>query len=339
VQIVYLTARPEVLAETVGHVRYHMPFIDEVVAVTPARLAERVGAIGGVTVLTDEEVTGSSASTIAAWDHTTRNFALRRAMVAHPVVAERFVMADDDNRPLQPIDRSVFVDGRDRVRNYWFTELDGWRRDETPFDQGLTHALLVLRQRGVERPLAFASHMPQLIDRDLFGEIMASVADAAARYPLDEWSVYFNLGRQLAPERFAPPEPFVTLGWPRFPGEWPQVVPPAGFLFENHHPELYEPGGLFEGLPSVLVAETAEQDSLEKAVRWYRFGLGVDRLDVDDDIDNPYTQGRAHRRAFLRGVRSMRKVVEYATRTEQHALADLTGRVRRLEQRLDELDD
>ncbi|MGI9601481.1 MAG: hypothetical protein ACR2QE_06340 [Acidimicrobiales bacterium] len=336
-QIVYLTARPSVLAQTLDHVGHYMPFIDQVVAVCPAAAADAVATISGIEVITDEHLTGQSAATIAAWDHTTRNFRLRAAMADHPVIAEEFVMADDDNRPLQAIDRSFFTDNRGRTRNYWFTELDAWKRDETPFDQGLTHALLVLRQLGVDRPLAYASHQPQLIDRALFGEAVGRVMATASRYPLDEWSIYFNLARAGAPERFAPPEPFVTLGWPQFPGEWLHMVPPAGYLFENHHPELYQPGGLFEGLPTDLVPETADADNLEKAVRWHRFGLALGRLDIDDAVTNPYTQGKPHRRAFMRGTRSLRKVVEYATIAEREALTDLTGRVRRLEQRLDEL--
>ena len=338
-QIAYLTARPDVLAETLVHVRHHMPFVGEVVAVAPSRLTRAVSAVDGVRALTDEEVTGATTAEIEQWDHTTRNFRLRRAMAHHPAIEDHFLMADDDNRPLQAIDESVFVDGQGRTRNYWFTELDAWNRDETPFDQGLTHALLLLRQRGVERPLAYASHMPQLIDRALFARITDSVADAADRYPLDEWSVYFNLARHTEADRFAPPEPFVTLGWPRFPGEWPHLVPPGGYLFENHHPELYQPGGLFEGLSSTLDPATAEADSLEKAVRWHRFGLAVHRLEFDDGVDNPYTQGKAHRRAFFRGTRSLRKVVEYATLGQRHALTALTGRVRRLEERVDRLDD
>ena len=70
-QIAYLSARPELFAETLGHVRHFAPFLDDVVVVVPERLATEFEGLA--TVLTDEAVTGRPASELSAMAHTTRN--------------------------------------------------------------------------------------------------------------------------------------------------------------------------------------------------------------------------------------------------------------------------
>ncbi len=340
-QIVYLTNRPAVFHQTLSHVAHYMPFVDDIVAVSPASEAMAVAQAAhpacAVTVLTDEEIAvaaGIDIEHLKATDHTSRNYLIRTAMLQHDAIAAEFIMADDDNRPLQPLTVDTFRTPDGRARRYFFYELDGWQRDETPFDQGLSNTLLVLRRLGLERPLAYASHMPQLIDRELFKQVALQVQDASARYPVDEWSMYFNLGPELAPHRFAPPEPFVTLGWPQFPGEWPTQVRPANYLFENHHPELYRERGLFAGLNPELHLDTAEAENLEKAVRWHRLDLAVRRLEFPDDIDNPWIAGQRSRKAFFKSARAVKKLVDYANLDDRASIADLTGRVRMLEDRL-----
>ncbi len=333
VQIAYLSARPALFHETLEYVRHHLGFIDDIVVVTPSGLAHQMAG-DDITVLTDEDVLGDRHAAVTGSDHTTRNYHLRVAMAAHDALADEFVMSDDDARPLRTCGPDIFRIG-ERTRNYFFYELDAWGRDETPFDQGLTHALLVLRQAGIPRPLAYASHHPQLIDKALFVETTGRYSAAAEKYPLDEWSIYFNTARDVAPERFAEPEAFVTLGWPQFSGEWPHQIAPADYLFENHHPELYADDGLFAGLPSMLDIDGAEAHALEKAARWHRFGLAVQRLEFPDDVANPWTQGKASRKLFFRGTRAVKKVVDYATIDDRTALVELEGRVRRLEDRLD----
>ncbi|NNE74074.1 MAG: hypothetical protein HKN26_10445 [Acidimicrobiales bacterium] len=341
VQMVFLTARPALFAETLAHVRHGLPFIEEVVAICPERTRDAVAAIDdpALVVLTDEAITDAGdAGSVAGLDHTSRNYRLRTTMLEHDAIASQFVMADDDNRPLRVLGPDIFVDDRGRYRNYWFYELSRWRRTLTPMDQGLTNAMLVLQRHGIREPLAYASHMPQIMDRDLFREVAATVADAGATYPLDEWSIYFNLARHLHPDRFAPPERFVTLAWPQFPNEWQHQVAPAAYEFENHYPELYESGALFDGLPTELRPERADADNLEKQRRWHELDIAVRNLEIPDSVTNPWTTGRPHRKLFFRGTKAMRKVVEYATLDDRAAIAGLAGRIRALEDRLDGLE-
>ena len=56
-QIVYLSARPSLLCETLEHVAHFAPFLDDVVVITPEAMRKEVTAIPGVdTVLTDEDL-------------------------------------------------------------------------------------------------------------------------------------------------------------------------------------------------------------------------------------------------------------------------------------------
>ena len=326
-QIVYLSARPELLTETLDHVRHYGPFIDDVVVVTPERLADRFDGVD--TVLTDEAVTGRTRAGLDALDHTTRNYVVRASAVRHESIAETFIMSDDDSRPVVPIDGTTFLDG-DRHRRRWFHTLSSWRRTTTPFDAGQLHTWIILRQLGIPEPLSYASHLPQLIDRDLYVEVATRLEHYAERYPLDEWSSYLNLAPRIEPARFADPEPFVTLGWPSYPGEWPHEVTPPRYVFENHHPELYRDDGLYAGLPTGLDPDTADAVNLEKMMRWHSLDVRVRDLDFPDDVDQPWTTSPARKVAF-KGLRAARSAYRYVALDDRARLSELEGRLRRLE--------
>lgn len=329
-QIVYLSARPELLAETLGHVDHFAPFIDDVVVVAPAALAGRFP--DGVTVLTDEAVSGRSSSDLAALAHTSRNYLLRTSVVAHEAIDDVFIMSDDDSRPIVPVDETTFFDG-DRFRRRWFHSMAAWRRLNSEFDESILATGTILRQMGYEHPLSYACHMPQPIDKAMYGAVAERFAPLAERYPLEEWSTYFTVAPELAPERFAGPEPFATLGWPQYPGEWPHQVSPGRFLYENHHPEMHAPGGLYDGLSTACDPASIEATNLEKIMRWNRLDIQVRELAFPDDVDQPWTTGSAGRRLAFRGLRAARRAYRYVALDDRSRMTELEGRVDRLERR------
>ena len=327
-QIVYLSARPDLLAETLDHVDHFAPFVDGVVVVAPAALADRFPE--GVVVLSDEEVSGRSPADLAAMAHTSRNYLLRTSVVAHDAIDDVFIMSDDDSRPLVPIDEETFLDG-DRFRRRWFHSMTGWRRLNSEFDESILATGTILRQMGYDHPLSFACHMPQVIDKALYADVARRFAPFADRYPLEEWSTYFTVAPDLAPGRFAEPEPFATLGWPQYPGEWPHQVAPGRFLFENHHPEMHEPGGLYDGLPTACDPDTVDATNLEKIMRWNRLDIQVRELAFPDDVDQPWTTGSAGRRLAFQGLRAARRAYRYVALDDRSRMTELEGRVDRLE--------
>lgn len=330
-QIVYLSDRPELLRETLDHVRYFAPFIDDVVVVTPERSANGFDALG--TVLTDEALTGLSSGQLQSMDHATRNSTLRAAVVGHAAIAETFVMSDDDSRPLVPIDRDFFINGEGQHRRRYFYALADWRHSATAFDRSLLHSWIVLRQRGYVDPLAYNSHLPQVIERRLYASVAESLTDVLQKYPVDEWSPYFAIAATLEPDLFADPEPFVTLGWPTYPGEWPHQVIPPQHAYENFHPELYEAGGLYDGLATGCDPDTVEETNLEKIVRWYRLERQVRELDFPDDVDQPWSSPNQGRKLAFRGLKAARSAYRYLNLDERARISELEGRLQRLEKR------
>jgi hypothetical protein len=333
-QIVFLSNRPAVLRETLDHVRHFMPWADDVVVLGPASTLAALGDEDITGVAEEDLLDAAERSRLAGTDHSSRNLALRLALAGSGALHDVYLQSDDDYRPLKPIDPSFFVDDG-RYVGYVSYDLALWRRNETSFD-GTQHASYqALSYLGCEH-LSYASHMPMAMDRRIFVEAFDAVARLSDSMQFCEWTIPYNYGRRHHPDLFAESRPFVTMCWPRFPHEWPFWVRPPEYAFENFYPELYEPGGLFDGIPTALDPEQAERHAFEKMLRWYRFDLDAGHLHFPTDVDNPWlgdagtNAGRA-RRAFFSALRPMRRAYEYLALEERTQLSELAGAISRLE--------
>ncbi|MEO6206068.1 MAG: hypothetical protein ABIO67_11905 [Mycobacteriales bacterium] len=293
-QIVVLSARPAMLAGTLRHVRAHLAFIDRVLVVTPVRLRSQLP--DDVEVVTDEELLGAAGPT----DHSHRNYALRAALATSSAVDDVFLSADDDNRPLVDLPETTFL--RDGLyRRYTFAHLDDWGMRATSYDICLQNSRALLGLHGFPR-LAYAAHQPQIIDKALLAEVVAVFASAAARHPLDEWATYFNTAGALHPERFAEPEPYLTLGWPEDSSTWQPLLDPGALVFENCFLEHYRPGEVFDGIDP---DDTTYDTAVDKVVRWRDYELAVmtgDRLPALATPGSPGGVGKALRRVRTAAV-------------------------------------
>jgi hypothetical protein len=295
VQIVYLSARPDVLAQTLPFVARHLPFIDRALVITPSRLSKDMRALG-LEVVTDEELLGPLQLT----DHARRNYALRAALGTCDLADECFLSADDDNRPLVELPESTFLrDGR--YRRYSFGWLDDWETRTTSFDASNLAARQVLALHGFPRR-SYGSHMPQVVDKALLAEVVELMAVASERHPLCEWATYLNVAGALHPERFEAPEPYLTLGWPDDSSTWQATLDPAALHFENFLPQHYLPGQVFEG---IAPGDTSYDAAVDKVVRWRRYELEVlngERLPALAQGVGPGALGGALRRARTKTV-------------------------------------
>ena len=324
-QIAYLSTRPDILAETLGYVRHFMPWLTDVVVVTPRRMVAAFSALGDLTVVADEDLVPAGTD-LAALDHQSRNFALRVGLCRSGAVDDVFLCSDDDYRPLKAITEDRFLvagpDRRSQLVGYTFYDLLDWTYDTSEFDRGQHNTLQLLAYLGAEQK-SYASHMPQAIDR----ELMIAAADVAHRLapsvPVDEWAIHYNLGRQLDPARFADPRPYLTLGWPQYPNEWRRAVIPAEYAFENFYPELYQAKHLYAGLRTAFDATRVEQDAVEKLLRWRRLDMAVRRLEMPDDLVVPWTGNSRLRRAYFAGLRPARKTLDYLLLGERANTDDL----------------
>lgn len=328
-QVAYLSNRPAVLAETLAYVRHFMPWITQAVVLTPAPDEVRAATSAldlEVVVLHDRDVLAEGESVPDS--HSARNAFLRRALARRGPLDDVFVQSDDDYRPLKPAGPELFVDG-ERLVSYYFYELAWWRRNESTYD-GVQHSsYLALSYLGAPTR-AYASHMPQAIDRQLFLQAFDEAERISGGSEFCEWTLPLNHGRLVAPGRFAEPRVFRTMGWPQYPHEWPYWQRPEDLTFENFYPELYLPGHLFAGISTALDPHAPERQAFEKLSRWHRFDLEAGRLRFPAGVANPWETSRG-RRAFFGLARRVRKVYEYAALEERTQLTELAGTVARLE--------
>jgi len=317
VQIVYLSNRPSVLAGTLRSVARCQPWVDHAVVCAPAGQHRAIEAESApvwphrLTLLDEEELTGLDAAAIAALGHVERNVTLRRAMVEGGHTDDTFLLSDDDYRPLTTIPLTDYVADDGRHHGFWFYALEPWPSDQTSYDQAQIRTLGVLQLLDMPT-LAYGSHMPQIMTVDGWRRAFEASDSVGGGALVDEWSLYFNVGRAETPERFAEPRPFRTLAWPQWPHQWPFFVRPEPIRFENHYPEHEAPGGLFADLGTV----DTDADALERIVAWRQAEVAIAELRFDPAWIDPWTKGQPHRRGAAAAIRAAAKVRKYASFTD-----------------------
>ena len=261
------------LLETLEHVALFMPFIDEALVCVPDKMVDQCTSSSSsvpLQVVSESEILSQNeASKLPLLDHQRRNYLLRTRLIKHQNVNAQFIMSDDDARPLKTVDVSRYFESN-RYHRYYFYDLTQWQSNQTDFDAGQLSTGVILQYNNLPH-LSYASHMPQIIDRDLFIEAAQDFTQYSSEHPICEWSSYFNFASFHYPEKFHEAKPFLTLCWPEHPLAWQQEVVPDRFLFENFTPELYAPRQVFEGLPTEYQSEqTAKNLTVEKVTRWQK---------------------------------------------------------------------
>ena len=275
-QIVYISNRPEILLETLKHVALFMPFIDRALVLVPHALVTRFNienpkvpltVIAESAILTDLEL-----SSLTKLDHQRRNYLLRTKLVANNLIDDQFIMSDDDSRALKPVQQTRFVE-HEKHHSYYFYDMAEWPSSQTEFDAG-QHSTFALLQYHNLPHLSYASHMPQIIDKQLFLTAAEFFKDFSQDHPLCEWSSYFNYAATRHPDRFHAPRPYLTLCWPEHPLAWEQQVRQTEYLFENYTPSCYQRSGPFAGIsddwPDLTSAAKA---NIEKVIRWHEYAI------------------------------------------------------------------
>ncbi len=324
-QILYLSNRPEVFAGTWAHVKAFMPWIESAVVVAPPGLHAQFADDDQVTLVDEQELTGLSGSQLLALDHVPRNVTLRRAAIDASLVGDRFVLSDDDYRPMKPVSESFFADEEGRDIGYYFYDLSRWPGDDTSFDEAQHVTSEVLGYLGAPRK-AYGAHQPQLMRRSWWDEAFEAFDALRSDAMVDEWSLYFNIARWRHPEATGEPRPYRTMCWPPRLHEFPLWVRPAEYAFENFYPEFYQPGNLFDGLSPDLDVDTVGPTSVEKLIRWSDLGRRAERLDFDADLYDPWTKQQVTRTVLFRALRRARQGYGYLTMGSRQDLGELASR-------------
>jgi hypothetical protein len=267
-QLVYISNRPAILNNTMLQVSRYMPFIDSLVVICPGNIKEQFHTPTeniSLLVIPEEEFIENSYHDFNALNHQSKNYWLRTTMIKHETIQPEFIMSDDDSRPIKQIAIDEFKQGG-KYRRYYFYDLDFWYFSSSDFDRGQRITNIILQHYHMEH-LSYASHMPQIINRDIFLEAADFYRSHAVKYPLCEWSTFFNYAAMHYPDFFLSPEQYRTLGWPDYPCTWPYYVRPTRIIFENYYPSMYRKNGLFHGLNELPSPEETDEVTIEKKVR------------------------------------------------------------------------
>ena len=268
-QIVYISNRRDISRETLVYVENLMPFITEAVFVCPGSQVKdfQFNSPIPVRVIDEAFVLGRRLKRFQdSRDHQFKNCLLRLSLAQVADIHDEFIMSDDDNRPMMEIPLS-FYKSSNKYFAYYYYDLKQWSARESDYDVGQHKTFEILEDKGYST-LSYSSHMPQIINKNLLGEVVRAFQDSLDKgAPLDEWSAYFNYGQTVCPERFHPPKPFQTLCWPAFPSDWNYHVRPDGFSFENFYPVLYENNLLFSDLPTCFDGSCHPEITREKIGR------------------------------------------------------------------------
>jgi glycosyltransferase involved in cell wall biosynthesis len=268
-QMVFLSAHPERFELALQAARANLGFIDRVVVLTKPEARDAIAAVAGrhfpnMLVLTDDEVAGDRVPT----DHTARNTWLRKRLYALSAIEPNFLAADEDSLALRPLESAYYQNGDKHTAYYFQEDMATWLAGSpttTSFDRGMRNTWRTLAEAAYPTR-AFASHMPQIVNKSLVNEIFDRFVIAPDGPAYDEWSLYFNVAGQLYRRHFTA-RPYGTLGWPMRPGDWLPEIEPPDLAFENYYPQNYEAadGGMFVGLKP-LGDLAAKSDRAAKAL-------------------------------------------------------------------------
>lgn len=262
-QLVILSARMGMLLETLPFIEHYMRFITEIIVCCPdseaPSLKENYQGRLKLIVLTDSEIL--NGNTMPA-DHTTRNMYLRCLAMKRPELDPVFIISDDDYRPLKPIYLNDYITDNKYISYYCFS-LDKWigtSWNPTSFDRGMKRTADFLQDHHY--PCRhYASHMPQIIDKAVFLEMLEKHPGMDSR-GYCEWCTYFNYLQYAYPANVIS-VPYKTMGWPGSPTDWKLEVAPDEYLFENFYEGNYQKNAIFDGFSTVF-CENTEQENQKK---------------------------------------------------------------------------
>ncbi|MDO5558770.1 MAG: glycosyltransferase family 1 protein [Oscillospiraceae bacterium] len=262
-QIVYLSARPEPLLDTLPFIERFMKFITEMVVCCPDNMAEflKTNYTGRLklTVITDSMLLAGHE---LPEDHSTRNFFLRCLAIQRDEIDNEFIMSDDDYRPLTDITEEVFFSGG-RYNAFYFMDIDNWKHTVTDlFSYDYCHfkTLDFLKCNGYPT-LQYSAHQPQIINKKWYRQMISVHPDITTK-GYDEWSTYFNFCAVRHKQYFRQ-VPYVTLGWPNVGTCWKYSVRNKEYLFENFYESNYDKGRIFYGFSTKYSENIEEQNKLK----------------------------------------------------------------------------
>ncbi len=165
--------------------------------------------------------------------------------------------------PLVPIKPDYFTTKSGAYNAFFMTSIehyvgfisqkyDGNPRN-IPFHNVHRDMLRLLKSLGMPS-LMYASHMPQIFNKDIWREATEFFAPYLDQFIVGEWSTYFNFGQKNYPELFSN-KLYEVMNWPHLDFA---LSSPGEYSFELVYQDdtikcPYSEGQLFFGLPKLYV--------------------------------------------------------------------------------------
>lgn len=266
-QMVYMSAREENLLASLPYVEAFMPFVEEVLVICPVKMATSLNEHyqGKLHIIPIDEGRVLNGRTMPD-DHTYHHYFLRSLAMGLEEIDDDFIMIDDDYRPMKRIETGFFF-GEGRYNAYYCHDLDLWQNVytiPTYYDGNMFRTNAFLKKHCYPN-LNFASHMPQLIHKKWFQDMLAEHPGVEST-GLCEWSSYFGYAIAHYPDRFSV-RPYVALSWPGLVTDWRQLVYPKEYIFENFYNSLYAPGQIYEGMSTEYGERTLQENDQKITLR------------------------------------------------------------------------
>jgi glycosyltransferase involved in cell wall biosynthesis len=294
-QIVYISNRIPEMADTVRHMRRYMPFVNDILVFCPPRMmADFHANLPGARIVDERELLERDPTlfTELKQDHQANhdkiNYLLRKGLASHKLVADEFIMSDDDFRPIRTVEKSFFKPANGIYNAYFMTSIEHYvgfisqKADinprNVPFHNAHRDMLHILKSVGLPS-LMYAVHMPQIINKRILAESTKYFDRWSDRYRFDEWSTYFNFATFNYPDRFRT-KLYETMCWPHL--NFALCVPDK-YTFELIYQDdtiksPYDTGQIFEGIPKYFREDqdTINQEKISRyGRRQLRYHTGV----------------------------------------------------------------
>ena len=239
-QFVFISIDIDNIKTTIKEIDRYIDFIDEYIIITRGDMIEEFKSIKSkyqINIIDENEILGEYQKDFAKRDHVSKNWLLRTSLLNINTLQEQFIMLDDDNIPLKNIDISHFIKNG-KYNAYYFYNLLNWNSFASDYDIGQHNMKTILDKDGYEL-LSYSSHKPQIIDKNIFREVVDKYFEIGLEMPIDEWSMYFNYAISKYPFLFNKSK-FDTLNWPGNVSDWELEYIPEEYNFENYYSSIYD---------------------------------------------------------------------------------------------------
>ncbi|SHO80460.1 glycosyl transferase, group 1 [hydrothermal vent metagenome] len=239
-QFIFISIDIDNIKRAIAEIDRYIDFVEEYIIITRGDMIDDFKSITSkynINVVDENEILGEYSKDFSNRDHVSKNWLLRASILKLDNLNKQFIMLDDDNIPLRNISMEHFIkDGK--YSAYYFYNLLNWNNFSSDYDLGQHNMKRVLDKDGFEL-LSYSSHKPQIIDRDIFSEVVDKYFDIGLDMAIDEWSIYFNYAISKYPFLFNKIK-FDTLNWPGNVSDWNLEYIPEEYNFENYYSSLYE---------------------------------------------------------------------------------------------------